>query len=302
MNTQEKKVLVLFDGSQRSRQTVEHMARMEPFKKMHIVLFQVFTEFPENCWDLTWEKNNLKATEQFTEWRKRMAAENNMYLETARKVLISAGFDANKVSVKLQKQRNDIAADILEEARNGYHSVVMRRKGAGNMPGVILGSVSSRLLAKLSEKPILLVGKRSSSKKILIGIDGSPSSKEAVGFVAELYGGHGYTVELLHVIRSSNMEFMPVEMIEGHKQQIEKVFLELTQRLTAAGFEPANVTARMVSKAESRADAIVAEAEKGDFGSIVVGRRGLSRVQEFFMGRVCNKVIHRGKDFSVWVV
>jgi hypothetical protein len=35
---------------------------------------------------------------------------------------------------------------------------------------------------------------------------------------------------------------------------------------------------------------------------IVVGRRGLSRVEEFFMGRVSDKVLQLAKEMAVWVV
>ena len=52
----------------------------------------------------------------------------------------------------------------------------------------------------------------------------------------------------------------------------------------------------------SRAGAIVNAAEKGDWSTIVVGRRGLSRVSDFFMGRVSNKVVHAGRKDTVWIV
>ncbi|UCD80927.1 MAG: universal stress protein, partial [Desulfobacterales bacterium] len=53
---------------------------------------------------------------------------------------------------------------------------------------------------------------------------------------------------------------------------------------------------------QSRAEAIVNEARKQNYGTIVMGRRGLSQVKSFFIGRVTNKVIYLVKDRSVWVV
>ena len=41
---------------------------------------------------------------------------------------------------------------------------------------------------------------------------------------------------------------------------------------------------------------------EGGYGTIVVGRRGLSKVYEFFMGRVSDKVLHLAKDMAVWIV
>ena len=56
------------------------------------------------------------------------------------------------------------------------------------------------------------------------------------------------------------------------------------------------------SGVRSRSEAIVKEAADGGFGTIVVGRRGLSKVEAFFMGRVGHEVVYGGKMFSVWVV
>ena len=59
---------------------------------------------------------------------------------------------------------------------------------------------------------------------------------------------------------------------------------------------------KLITGVASRAGAIVEEAKKGSYGTIVVGRRGLSKVEEFFMGRVSNKVIHLAKEMAVWVI
>jgi nucleotide-binding universal stress UspA family protein len=72
--------------------------------------------------------------------------------------------------------------------------------------------------------------------------------------------------------------------------------------LTDAGFGPHQITPKIVSGSRSRAGAIVQEARDGDYGTIVLGRRGLSRVKEFFMGRVSNKVIHTIRNRAVWVI
>ncbi|MBI9077960.1 MAG: hypothetical protein JEZ02_21360 [Desulfatibacillum sp.] len=40
----------------------------------------------------------------------------------------------------------------------------------------------------------------------------------------------------------------------------------------------------------------------GDYGTIVVGRTGLHRVQEFFMDRVSNKVMRLATKCADWVV
>jgi nucleotide-binding universal stress UspA family protein len=57
-----------------------------------------------------------------------------------------------------------------------------------------------------------------------------------------------------------------------------------------------------VSGAVSRAAEITKYAQAENFGIIVLGRRGVSRVRDFFIGRVTNKVVHLTRDRWVCVV
>ena len=79
-------------------------------------------------------------------------------------------------------------------------------------------------------------------------------------------------------------------------------FLENTIRQwEQKGFDRSRMQA-CVSHGGSRAGTIVDEARRGGFGTIVVGRRGLTKVEEFFMGRVSNKVLQMAREMAVWIV
>jgi nucleotide-binding universal stress UspA family protein len=83
---------------------------------------------------------------------------------------------------------------------------------------------------------------------------------------------------------------------------MESVFEEGSSRLEKAGMSRSQITIRLAKGVLSRAGAVIEEALEGGYGTIVVGRRGLSYVEEFSMGRVSNKIIHMVKEFAVWVV
>ena len=83
---------------------------------------------------------------------------------------------------------------------------------------------------------------------------------------------------------------------------MESVFEEAHRYLEKAGFNRKQITTRLVTGVTSRALAISMEALNGGYGTIVVGRRGLSNVEEFTIGRVSNKVIHMAREIAVWVV
>jgi nucleotide-binding universal stress UspA family protein len=104
-------------------------------------------------------------------------------------------------------------------------------------------------------------------------------------------------VTLYHAVRAPDEEI-------SHKaeESMKSVFEKATSRLEHAGFGRNQITARTATGVLSRAGAIIQYALKGEYGTIVVGRRGLSEVEEFPMGRVSNKVIHMARELAVWVV
>jgi nucleotide-binding universal stress UspA family protein len=46
----------------------------------------------------------------------------------------------------------------------------------------------------------------------------------------------------------------------------------------------------------------LAELETAGYGTIVVGRQGLSRKEEFLFGSVSSKIVSHARNCAVWVV
>ena len=304
-----KKILVLIDGSERSMKTVEYIGLVKSFLSHQVVLYHVFTGIPEGFRDLEKDPVNMDAVNQLKAWESQKKKEINAFMSQAREHLIKTGFPAGAVEIKIGSRTKGIARDILTEAEQGYGAVVLRRRGMGALEGITIGSVASKLISKISFLPVIIAGQRPPGDKILIGIDGSGYSIRAAEFAGKMFGGCGYSVELLHVIRGfagsalEGQEFMmPAEYLQERQAEMKKLFASLRQKLIHAGFDENKVFEKIITDVSSRAGAIVEEAEAQDCGTIVVGRKGLSSIQEFFMGRVSNKVIHAGRKFTVWVV
>ena len=75
--------------------------------------------------------------------------------------------------------------------------------------------------------------------------------------------------------------FLPKIRLEDAKKEIQAVFDRAKRCLTNAGFRENQITTKIIADAQSRAEAIIQEAREQDYGTIVIGRRGLSKVQEF---------------------
>ena len=306
----QKKLLILVDGSERSMQTVQYVGQTKPFKEFKLVLFHIFSGVPDCYWDMERTDINREAMSQLLAWENQQKKEMEGFMQKALAVLLKAGFDKDTVETVIRKREVGIARDILKEVGQGqYTAVILRRRGVGAIEGLIVGSVANKLFSQLKSCPMMIAGQLPTNQKVMIAIDGSPSSMKAVDFVAEHLGGHHYSVGLVHVLRGygglapEEPDFMmPGEYVALEHNAMMQIFSDTREKLIKAGFEDSRIEERIVTGAYSRALAIVREAEAGGYGTIVAGRRGLTRVQEFFMGSVSSKIIQVGQKLTVWLI
>jgi nucleotide-binding universal stress UspA family protein len=145
--------------------------------------------------------------------------------------------------------------------------------------------------------------------RILIAIDESENSLRAVLYVAELLQGmKDCTVLLLHIINDPEEDFFASETerqnwVAEKRQAAEDILQGCKDRLVRQGFDPKRVfTAVKVRNCPSIGECILNEAQSSQAGTVVVGRKGVSRKEEFLFGSVSNRIIHNAKDCTVWVV
>jgi nucleotide-binding universal stress UspA family protein len=134
-------------------------------------------------------------------------------------------------------------------------------------------------------------------------MDTSEEATKVLDFAGSMMDITDCQVKLLHVIRG--LESWTAEASEELRTaEIAATTLlqESIDRLERAGLNRDRISTEIRSGAASRAESIVEEARNAGCGTIVVGRRGLSRVKEFFMGRVSKKVLQLAKWNAVWVV
>jgi nucleotide-binding universal stress UspA family protein len=303
------KLLVPVDGSDRSFNTVRYISKIDPFRRMQVVLFNVFSKIPEGFWDLETDPRSTSTVQEVRAWEVEQKRNIDQFMEIARQFLLKVGFPPNSIELKIQGRKKGFARDIIREAQNGYHAVVTRRRGMTGMRGIVLGSVSTKLVEGISFMPLILVGRKSPGNKMLLAFDGSEGSQRAVDFVGRTMGGFNFKVKLIHVMRGKENSrpeiqrlYSPVKHTESSRKGMIAELTEAQKKLVGLGFKPHKIATKVVTGVTSRAGAIVAEAKQNEFGTIVMGRRGHSSVRDFFIGRVTNKVIHLARDRTVWIV
>lgn len=147
------------------------------------------------------------------------------------------------------------------------------------------------------------------NKNILIAVDESDNARRAVSYVGRMLGGvEGFQVTLLHVINEPEEDFFATDeerdrWLADHREKIDDRLAEYRQMLIDGGFPPDSLATRTPLKyCPSLAQCILAERDDTRYGTIVVGRQGLSRSEEFLFGSVSSKIVNHARNCTVWVV
>lgn len=149
-----------------------------------------------------------------------------------------------------------------------------------------------------------------SIEKVLIAVDASENSERAVAYVGRMLGcmDGNFHVELLCVVRPPDRDMFKDEESWrsscSMKEEQKRGFMKKAKAmLLDAGLPGDAVSEKMYcGLGTSIARHILDEQKSGGFGTIVVGRRGVSKAEEFLFGSVSNKIVHYAEDCTVWVV
>jgi len=292
-----RKILLTVDGSDQAFEAVRYVSRLFPPNRMEVILFHVMTKVPENFWDIEKKPVYRHEVAAISAWELQQKKERQEFMERARQLFLDRNFPEDAVSIKIQERKVGIARDIINESRNDYYGVVVGRWGMSLLKDYLWGSIANKLLGRLTHVPLCVVGGAPQIGKILVAIDSSKGAMRAVDYVGTMAGSTNCEVTLFHAFRGLDRE-----KLHKAEKSMESVFEEAQRYLGKAGFNRNQITTRMDTGVISRAAAISVEALSGGYGTIVLGRRGLSNVEEFNIGRVSNKVIHMARETAVWVV
>jgi nucleotide-binding universal stress UspA family protein len=307
-----RKILVALDGSEQSMRAVQYICGAIPPAQTEVVLLHVDTEIPESILDRKKEMAFNYQVLPIDLWATHKRQKLSEFMEKARDILIGSGFSDKAVTIVKKTRRQGIARDILKKSRQDFSALIVGRTGISRVKDIILGSVTSKLVEKAYHLPVVVVLGAPKPGKVLVAFDGSEGAMKGIDCVGSLLNVPGCQVGLCHVIRSlfdsitdDGPVFLPEyerEWVEASTREILPIFENAQKRLHKAGFPDKSVTQLTLIGRKSRAKAIIREAVKGGYNTVVVGRRGHSEVSEFDIGRVPRKILNLANNMAVWIV
>jgi len=154
-----QKMLIALDDSRNAMRTIEFITQAFSPAEHDITLFSVLPDTAAVC-----DMNSPELTPYFLSrqscFRQIEAQKKQLVheaLKQAKDILINAGFDNDRIHLKVQGKQAGIARDIIEEAHCGYSLIVMGRRGLSGVQEFILGSVSQKVIHSVKDISVLIV-------------------------------------------------------------------------------------------------------------------------------------------------
>lgn len=200
-----------------------------------------------------------------------------------RKRRIEAEVDKYKEKLKLSaktriRKGNSPATEILREFHEkNYDLLVLGSRGATMVIEFLLDGVSSKIV-RCAKKPVIIMKKTREISSILMCIDGSRCSCDAIRYIA-------------HIAEAAKADVTVLSVSESNADDSLKHAREFT-RVGAEILEEHGVRARELVRVGSPAEEILRESRRHDFDLIATGSLGKSAVEDILLREAASEVVH----------
>lgn len=152
-------------------------------------------------------------------------------------------------------------------------------------------------------------------KKLLVAVDGSVYSANTLHYLEQLFADladirlHLVSVVTCNPSETAREWLDEKELIstlrpeEQKRCRTSRKFLQnAVDRLGRNGIRPEQVTTEVKISLTNPAAEILNTARKGMYDALVLGRRGVSKLEELFMGSVSTTLFEKCRDVPMWIV
>lgn len=307
-----KKILLSVDNSRPARAALAYSINMSStIPDLHYVLLYVQPMVSQFL-----KEDALKSALARKQLEK-IAAKNAKFahqmLDEYRDEMVAGGVDTNRIETQTQPRKLGVAKDVIDAAqKHQYDAIVIGRRGLSGIAKLYAGSVTTDILEQSQVVPVWMVDGKVPPGNILLAVDGSEASLRMVDHVGFMLSGNtDMSITLLHVTNSAQ-NYCEIDLAEldepdfedivlrGDKACIDEFYPLAMQKLKQAGIEEGRIRYESLSGQRRIGKTIFDFAGKGNFSTIVVGRRGMDK--SFFMGSVSRHLINKLDNGALWVV
>jgi nucleotide-binding universal stress UspA family protein len=150
-------------------------------------------------------------------------------------------------------------------------------------------------------------------KKILVAVDGSVFSSNSLDYLIRLFKNRqDISIHLLSIVSSGSsdqnwmLDVDPLRTdtpaVELRKAKASRYLKDAQERLLRNGFTKKQIQLSVLASPGSIAAAIHQQANQGIFDALVIGRRGVGKIGELFLGSVSTELTSRCHEIPLWMI
>jgi nucleotide-binding universal stress UspA family protein len=313
-------VSVLFgvDDSEAARQAVAALALLLGENRgLQITLFHGAPD-PERS---SLAKVLRLTPEDLDEYLRLLRLQKLKALEQARTVLVQAGLADEKVAVHCKPRCTDPARDLLKFAvSEGFDTIALARSRAPRPERLLLGSVPYRLVHLSDEKAVCVIDAPVASHDVLVTLVGAPISRRVMDYSVRYFSHLRQSkFTFLHVIppappvdwsdphavgklKEGELDAAKAQWMKKYEGLVEQIAAEGKERLLKAGVREENVAFKVQPARKGMARDILVELAWGNYGVLVMGRKGSKDISKFELGGTALKVLENAGACMVCLV
>ncbi len=306
-----KKILLAVDDSIYSKYTIVYAAKMASItSQLNYTLFHVLPTVSQYLIDEA--KTDFQANAELKKIMLRNQEKAIRFLNNYKDQMVKMGIKEDRIDIIAQPKMLGMARDVLEHAQKGlYDAICIGRRGLTRLQATFSGSVTKKLLQHSQFVPVWVVDGEVESKKVMAAVDGSESSLRAVDHLCfMLMDNHEIKITIFHVSAKLG-DYCEIDfndtggeleklIVEGDKRCVQNFYTHALKKFKDAGIGEDRILIKEVKPRMNVGKAIISELKKENYGTVVLGRRGISR--SFFMGKVSEYVIEKIENKALWLV
>jgi len=259
-------------------------------------------------------RKSRETMNQLREIEKRSSQMAERILTDAKDRLMNIGFTKKTVEAVFRNIEVGLARDICGWAENNKKAdaIFISSRGRSRVEAFFTGEIANKVLEYVKLCPVWMVKGTVRNKNVLLAVDNSENAMRAVDHAGFMLSGTDVNVTIFHSKRDLR-RFVPKEVLQefpGVQKFWQKkagdvvapYMKKALEMLIQAGLAESQISVRLVDGSRSAARDILDEAEENAMGTIVLGKKGHSDVEDYSMGSTTKKVLDRASDMAVCIV
>ena len=143
-------------------------------------------------------------------------------------------------------------------------------------------------------------------KSILVALNDSVSSKKALDFMLQFsILPKDADLTLLHVFRkpSAGEDLMGEKFMKQQPARFQRFLEDTRDKLVQNGFDPVRIKLKLTTENYSTiTEGIIDQFDKGKYSMVVLGRKRMSKAEEFVLGDVGVKLVRALEGVAILLV